>query len=230
MAKVVGPLHSFEASGKIGPLVFARNRGGAYAKSWYPPVNPKSFLQTEYRRSVWSEAVHLWVNLNQSSRENWYEYAANFFGGAKSYRRNRVNAMHLFLRQQIHFLYLGITEISEPPLSPLPNYFPSFSCYWTSSGLTLSWSPAIPENCWIIVYQQRCLWNSNLYPHKGQRSHEFDSSISSPQLISPPSGNGGGPGNQPPFNANSYIHVHCYALDNFMRQTVPQFFNVKAGF
>jgi hypothetical protein len=229
MAKVVGPLHSFEASGKIGPLVFARNRSGAYARAWYLPVNPKSFAQSAFRREVWAEAVKRWVNCGSAIRANWYEFAANFYAGAKSSKRSHVDAMHLFIRYHVQAIMQNQGATYNPPVFPLPNFYPNFSCYWTSSGLTLSWQPAIPSGCLIVVYQQRCLMPSNLAPHKGQKSHEFDHTFSSPQLISPPSGNGGGPGNQPPFNSGSVIQVHCFGIDAFYRKTVPQFFSVTTG-
>jgi hypothetical protein len=71
-----GPLVS-EMSGKIGGVVFARNRTGMYARKWSNPVQPDTDRQ-EAIRTIMGQAVMIWRNAAMDDyRAGWDEYAAN---------------------------------------------------------------------------------------------------------------------------------------------------------
>lgn len=52
MAKVIGPLSSFDARGKVGPLVFAVWRGISYVRQHFIPANPQTTEQTNMRLAL----------------------------------------------------------------------------------------------------------------------------------------------------------------------------------
>jgi len=60
MAKVKGPLHSDQASGKFAKcMVFATNKGRAYVRQLVTPKNPNSFKQQAIR-SLTTDASKAW--------------------------------------------------------------------------------------------------------------------------------------------------------------------------
>lgn len=56
--------------GAIGGTVFARNRGGAYARAWAKPTNEPTPIQTT-RRSGFAAISAAWSALPEGSREIW---------------------------------------------------------------------------------------------------------------------------------------------------------------
>lgn len=66
-----------QASGSVGGLVFARNRGGAYIRNRTVPVNPNTERQQAVRTSM-GAAVSSWADeLSDDQRATWNNYAAN---------------------------------------------------------------------------------------------------------------------------------------------------------
>lgn len=229
MALVTGPLHSFDARGKCGPLIFFRGRGGNCVRAWYPPVNPNSISQTYWRRNINREIFHLWSNLDKTSRESWYTYSELYFPHRSSLSASRPSAKDCFIGYNtLHFYAFGYYS-ETPPLNPCPSFFPDIDVIWTGSGASLSWSPALEQHHFIFVRQRRLLTSANFAPCIGPISHLFDYTDLSPQLVSPAAGNGGGPGNLPPFNAHSWIHFFVRVMDNSGRLTVEQFFPIETS-
>lgn len=63
-------------SGKVGAMVFSRNRYGAYARSRVTPVNRNTPLQVS-RRAGLSAAAIAWKLCTDAQREAWNNYATN---------------------------------------------------------------------------------------------------------------------------------------------------------
>lgn len=72
---IPGPLAE-EARGKIGGLVFSRNKGGQYVKGFAAPTNPSTARQVEVR-SQWSVLINAYsVLITQLQRDGWVDLAA----------------------------------------------------------------------------------------------------------------------------------------------------------
>jgi len=229
MAKNQNPCLSTEATGRLGSVVWSNSRSGARSRIWYPPVDPKSFDQTAWRREVFSKVAFYWQNSTLSAIRAWHEFADNFYPSSISLRSTRPTAQNLFFRHNLNRLLCGLAILTDPPLSPICDFFAVLSVAWTSSGASLAWTPPIPSDCFVIVRQVRNLHSCNFAQKRGPISHIFDSSISSPQLLTPPCGNGGGPGKLAAFNCQSWIHFQVYCLDSFGRSTPELFFPLFAG-
>lgn len=76
MARILSS--QMELSGKMGGLVFARNKGGAYARAYVIPLNPRSLGQLEVRNG-WASAVTSWHSLDDSTKSQWNMFAATDF-------------------------------------------------------------------------------------------------------------------------------------------------------
>lgn len=78
MAVIRGGSPLGELSGKMGGLVFARNRGGAYVRSYAVPVNPNTVAQVT-ARSQFGAAAANWHALTAGEKAQWENYAEQIF-------------------------------------------------------------------------------------------------------------------------------------------------------
>lgn len=107
------------ASGKAGGIVFSRNRGGSYIRSWAKGVNPKTVAQTNQRNKLAGLST-AWKNLTQAQKDGWSQAAL------LSYRKvtNRLGeqtsltGFQLFMKQNLLTQTIGLTNILQT--APLP--------------------------------------------------------------------------------------------------------------
>ena len=81
MARVIGNPFG-ELSGKMGGLVFARNKRGAYVRGYVIPVNPNTELQSS-ARNAFTSAVGGWHVLSDVQKNLWMSYATQYFSSKK---------------------------------------------------------------------------------------------------------------------------------------------------
>jgi hypothetical protein len=74
MTKLIGPLNSDEARGRLGDLVYGTSRGVRYARAHVDPVQPNSAAQLACR-GITRDATALWKTLGQEYRDGWNLYA-----------------------------------------------------------------------------------------------------------------------------------------------------------
>jgi hypothetical protein len=104
-----------EIRGSIGGTVFARNRGGAYARARTVGVNPSTTRQTSVR-SLLADLAQYWSNtLTAAQRSAWNLYAANVplinsLGEARN-----VSGQNMFVRTNSLVLDTGGTLLAAAP-------------------------------------------------------------------------------------------------------------------
>lgn len=76
MARIIAS--QYELSGKLGGSVFARNKGGAYARVYTIPINPRSEGQLNVRNG-WASAVTSYHALSDVDKAQWNLFAATDF-------------------------------------------------------------------------------------------------------------------------------------------------------
>lgn len=74
MAKVVFGNGIAAMSGKLGGSVAARNKGGAYLRTWVKPTNPQTARQTAVRATLATNA-QLWKDQTDATRTAWATWA-----------------------------------------------------------------------------------------------------------------------------------------------------------
>jgi hypothetical protein len=74
MAKVVFGNGIAAMSGKLGGSVAARNKGGAYLRTWVKPTNPQTARQTAVRATLATNA-QLWKDQTDATRAAWATWA-----------------------------------------------------------------------------------------------------------------------------------------------------------
>lgn len=115
MAKLKFGMVVTEASGKLGGHVFARNRGGAYARTKVTPVNPQTQTQ-QLARAVLTNFSQEWRSLTDAQRAAWNGAVADFaktdiFGDLRN-----PTGKNLYVRLNVNISIAGGTPISVPPL------------------------------------------------------------------------------------------------------------------
>lgn len=78
MARILGGGAFGEMRGKLGSMVFARNKGGAYARSYAKPVDPATIAQLS-ARSNFGISAGIYHGLSDSNKALWNEFATNTF-------------------------------------------------------------------------------------------------------------------------------------------------------
>lgn len=77
MARITGPLHSDDASGRFaGSLVFAKWKGRNYVRQLVTPANPKSAAQTGVR-SMMAWLATWWSSFTTGNKATWDALAAS---------------------------------------------------------------------------------------------------------------------------------------------------------
>jgi hypothetical protein len=114
MAKLKFGMVVTEASGKLGGHVFARNRGGAYARTKVTPVNPQTSFQ-QNARALLSNYSQAWRGLTQAERDSFNAAVSDFaktdiFGDLRN-----PTGKNLFTLLNINLSLAGGSPVSVAP-------------------------------------------------------------------------------------------------------------------
>lgn len=105
-----------DARGKIGGLVFSKNRYGSYARTWKKPVNPNSAAQQKVRADM-GALVSAWsIDLTQLQRDAWAVYAAAITFVNSLGETITLTGYNQYIRSNIARLNNGMTRISDGPV------------------------------------------------------------------------------------------------------------------
>lgn len=78
MARILGGGMFGEMRGKLGSMVFARNRGGAYSRAYAKPVDPRTIAQLAARNNFGSASSN-YHSLTPTLKALWQNFANNVF-------------------------------------------------------------------------------------------------------------------------------------------------------
>jgi hypothetical protein len=122
MAKITFGGVVSDARNKLGDVVYARGRGGAFARAWVIPPNPKTVGQTA-NRALFTAQTHYWQNtLTNDQRQQWNAYAdANPFSFSKI-DKGRRSGFGWFLSLAVNSQrYASIQVVTPPPTKEVYN-------------------------------------------------------------------------------------------------------------
>lgn len=110
--------HLTQASGSIGGVTYAHNRGGLYRRARSIPVNPSTQFQQEVR-SILTANSSAWVNtLTAEQRSAWDAYAlatpiTNSIGNPVN-----VGGLGMFNRGNVPRIQAGLARVLDGPVTP----------------------------------------------------------------------------------------------------------------
>lgn len=104
-----------DARGSVGGVVFARNRGGAYARNRTVPINPNTSRQSAVR-ALLGDLANIWTNtLTQVQRDAWELYAANVPLVNSLGESRNVSGINMYVRTNSVMLDTGGTRLDAAP-------------------------------------------------------------------------------------------------------------------
>jgi len=120
MAKVIGPLHSSEARGAVGSLVYNTWRGISYAKSRSGPTVTQSEDQ-QALRALTAAATTAWQALSDIERRAWDYYATEHVETDWTGNGKRLSGYNWFVRLNVRAQLIE-QSISDSPPTEHPAY------------------------------------------------------------------------------------------------------------
>jgi len=139
------------ASGKIGGMVFSRNKAGSYIRTYVKPINPGSVAQQTIRNRL-TGLIQAWRGLTDAQRRAWNASTGNFTS------KNRIGDVIFLTGQQLfnkfssNLLAAGESIVLTPPLNSDESAVTIESLVVSSSELTISIDVAVvPVTAAVIV-------------------------------------------------------------------------------
>lgn len=114
MAKVEGPLHSSEARGRVGSLVYNTWRGINYVKTHTNPLTENSAAQVALRLLA-ANATTSWQAQTDYTRRLWYAYANERPETSCTGQRTRLTAYNWYVRINVRRQLVGGAVLATPP-------------------------------------------------------------------------------------------------------------------
>lgn len=100
-----------QASGSVGGLTYARNRGGMYTRARSIPVNPDTALQKGVR-AAFSTLTQFWRDtLTPTQRSSWTAYAANVLIPDRFGDPTDIGGLPMFVRNNVGRLQAGLSPV-----------------------------------------------------------------------------------------------------------------------
>jgi hypothetical protein len=120
----------------IGSTVYARNRGGAYARNRTFPTQPNTAAQIA-QRNIFGDVSASWKTLTEAQRKAWINAATDFpyidvFGNEKKY-----SGSVLFQKLNVNLTIIGSTTLTLPPIPIAFRAISTFTINTTADPETL---------------------------------------------------------------------------------------------
>ena len=113
-----GPLAG-QLSGRVGGIVFSRNRGGDYVRNGPSPLNPQTSYQVAVRNAL-ALASTRWNDMGASARAGWKAWAENNPAQNRLGESIRLQGNAAFVMFNSRLAYLGIAVVDTPPVISAP--------------------------------------------------------------------------------------------------------------
>jgi hypothetical protein len=125
MVKVVDPMHSSDARGGIGDVVYGTWRGIHFVRTKVTP-EPKPPGKREAVQAISRTITARWKTITQTQRDRWIAYAnahplQDWTGSPK-----RLTGYNWYLRCNFSLRIYYPVWMNDPPIYPAPNFPPDF--------------------------------------------------------------------------------------------------------
>lgn len=153
MAKVTAPLHSAEARGRVGGLVYNTWRGLATVKAKSAPAQPRSQKQLAIR-SIAITLARRWQTILQSVRDAWNAYAATHTSVDWTGNPVRLTGLNWYLAINTRQLHASNAQAANPPSIPAPPAVVNFNAANGAGTSVLTWTTPADDDYNVTIYLQ----------------------------------------------------------------------------
>jgi len=119
MAKLIGPLFSTEARGRVGGLVYNTWRGHATCKVKKAPAQPRTARQLVIR-AFCTTIARRWAIITQPQRDGWTAYATAHPDSDWTGTPIRITGLNWFIRLSVRLLDLAKAVVDSAPITVAP--------------------------------------------------------------------------------------------------------------
>jgi len=154
MAKVINPLMSQAARGKVGGIVFNQWRGFAVVKGLRSPTQPNTPAQLNARARLASCSA-AWGALSSTERAAWQQYAIDHLETDWTGQPKRLTSQNWFVRCTTRLLLVGGAQVDTPPatVAPAAPADAALACAGgAGTALTFDWTTPADANVTFLVY------------------------------------------------------------------------------
>lgn len=148
-----------EVRGSIGGTVFARNRGGAYARNRSIPINPASPAQIGVRAELGNLSNRWSTVLTQAQRDAWDLYADNVPLPNSLGELRNVTGLNMYVRANSLLALVGGTQVDDGPteFTQGPTIQPTMTLDAAADTLTVTdlggYDPATQGDLGLLIQQ-----------------------------------------------------------------------------
>jgi len=145
MAKLIGPLHSTEARGRVQGLIYNTWRGISYAKAFCGPAQPRSERQILIR-SLSTQLARAWQAIDQADRDTWNDYAVSHQETDWTGNPKRISGFNWFVRCNVRLALLSVAQVDTAPIAAAPDPVGGMGLTPAATQITVVWtSPSDPD-------------------------------------------------------------------------------------
>jgi hypothetical protein len=142
MAKVINPLLSVEARGRMAGLVYNTWHGISYVKAHSGPNQPNTAAQLAARARLVTIGA-AWRDLTQVQRDAWTTYAAAHPESDWTGNPLRLTGQNWYIRCNVQLDRMGQSAISDPPAVAAPDAITGWAVAKTVNDLTVAWTAPV---------------------------------------------------------------------------------------
>ena len=126
MAKLLDPLRSSEARGRVGGVIYNTARGAKYAKVFTSPVQPRTARQLAIR-ALMQVCTRAWADLAAGERAAWNNYATLHTEIDWTGQPITLSGFNWYCRLSVRLLDEALSVVDTPPAVAAPNAPTTFS-------------------------------------------------------------------------------------------------------
>lgn len=159
MAKVVQPLMSLEARGKMGGLVYNVWRGLNTVKAFKSPVQPGSVDQLTMRAKL-TDATRAWGSLSAANRQTWIDYADAHLETDWTGANKRLTGQNWFCRCYVLMALAGGAAPTAAPTAVAPASIVGAGLAYVAGPpkkITLTWTSPNAAGSYIQIWKTPAL-------------------------------------------------------------------------
>jgi len=146
MTRLISPLFSEGARGKVGSLVYSIRRGTYYVRKNSAQTHPNTQSQLQHRAII-AKVTKNWNNLSDQERKTWYNYANEHTIPDWTGEPKRVQAQAWYIKFNSRLERLNQTERRTAPENAAPSAPRLTSTTTKGLKVTISWTiPSQPTN------------------------------------------------------------------------------------
>lgn len=181
MVKLIGPLHSTEARGRIDSLVYGTYRGTRYVRSFTSPEFGSPDPRADQKARI-AAANAAWKLLDSSEQSDWHKYAQSHPRSDWTGVSIRISGYNAFVSCFVFSLRAGGTPLDSPPTGVPPFPLSSLSSSQSDNDIDVTWTyPTQPAaHTYVVQILRSGPWSLGRQPDYHRAAIVSHSPIAAP--------------------------------------------------